>query len=152
MNIILLAQFSPSIPTVITNPFFVSGDEKDKYLTAFSNIKSSPPNFQTSRSSGHLDPISPFLTSSAETSHYQRQRDYNFNKEKFHTICHSRTRTVRKFTSPSSTKTKKTHLIMFSTPSSADKAKRKRLSDLKMMETTIMLKFFLNIVKSKLHN
>ena len=120
MNIILLAQFSPCISTVITNPFSVSGDEKDKYLTAFSNIKSSPPTFQTSRSSGHLDPISPFLTSSAETSHYQRQRDYNFNIERFHTICHSRTRTVTKFTSPSSTKTKKTHLIMTSTPSSAN--------------------------------
>ena len=43
-------------------PTSISGNEKDNYPIGFSKIKSSSPNFTTSKSSGHLDSISPFPT------------------------------------------------------------------------------------------
>ena len=71
---------------MVISPYSIFGEEKDSYLTNFSNIKSSSPNFTTSRSSGHPDQILPFPIFSAETLHYQKQTNYKFSKEIPHDI------------------------------------------------------------------
>ena len=145
-----MAHISRSISTVIKNPVSISGAEKENYLIDFSNIKSSLPNFKTSKTFRHLDPISPLPTSSAEKQHYLRQIDYNFNIKRFNMIYHFTIRTVTKCTTPSSTKINKTHLITTFNPSSASKLIRGRLSGLKTTETNIMLKITSKITKSQL--
>ena len=63
-------------------------------------------------------------------------------------VYHSMIRTVRKYATPSSTKTNKMHLTTTSTPSSAKKAIRERLSERKTMEMNIMSKTSSKIMKS----
>ena len=56
---------------------------------------------------------------SRNTTLSEAKRLQLFNIKRFHTIYHSMIRTVTKFTTPSSTKMNRTHLITTSTPSSA---------------------------------